>query len=328
MSDNTPQLHRLGDPRHLIPFLQVKVQTANQNGAMIVSYVDARDKGEIADRVLGPGNWSNRISQHPVCVGGQGDNREWVASATVTVGKMIHEDSGSGTGGLENGMKGAASDAIKRAWVHFGLGRPLYYLSRQWADTFQNARGKWDVNKQEKERIKQLWIQELERMGVEWEKGVSAHLPDEVEAPPEPTTEPTPEPAPVVPPTAPEPPADGLKPMSLMIGGDEPVPGEERPKPSGQEDSLTIMKAYVDSVWQSAQADYVRLTKDDIVDLLQKQNPQVTPKMFKEDPDRIYDLIKQEMKERADLSYAVGQNPAKPEVEAGPNMSRRRREAA
>lgn len=321
MSDNTPQLHRLGDPRHLIPFLQVKVQTANQNGAMIVSYVDARDKGEIADRVLGPGNWSNRISQHPVCVGGSGEQREWVASATVTVGRMIHEDSGSGTGGLENGMKGAASDAIKRAWVHFGLGRPLYYLSRQWADTFQNARGKWDVSKQEKERIKQLWIKELEQMGVEWEQKLSPHLPDEVEAP-------EPEPAPVVPPTAPEPPADEPKPMSMMIGGEEPVPAEERPKPSGQEDSLTIMKAYVDSVWQSAPQDYVRLTKDDIVDLLQKQDPQVTPKMFKAEPDRIYDLLKKEMKDRADLSYAVGQNPALPDVPAGPNMSKRRREAA
>ena len=321
MSDNTPQLHRLGDPRHLIPFLQVKVQTANQNGAMIVSYVDARDKGEIADRVLGPGNWSNRISQHPVCVGGSGEQREWVASATVTVGKMIHEDSGSGTGNLENGMKGAASDAIKRAWVHFGLGRPLYYLSRQWADTFQNARGKWDVSKQDKERIKQLWIKELEQMGVEWEQKLSPHLPDEVEVP-------EPEPAPVVPPTAPEPPADEPKPMSMMIGGEEPVPAEERPKPIGQEDSLTIMKAYVDSVWQSAPQDYVRLTKDDIVDLLQKQDPQVTPKMFKAEPDRIYDLLKKEMKDRADLSYAVGQNPALPDVPAGPNMSKRRREAA
>ena len=321
MSDNTPQLHRLGDPRHLIPFLQVKVQTANQNGAMIVSYVDARDKGEIADRVLGPGNWSNRISQHPVCVGGSDEQREWVASATVTVGRMIHEDSGSGTGGLENGMKGAASDAIKRAWVHFGLGRPLYYLSRQWADTFQNARGKWDVSKQEKERIKQLWIKELEQMGIEWEQKLSPHLPDEVEVP-------EPEPAPVVPPTAPEPPADEPKPMSMMIGGEEPVPAEERPKPSGQEDSLTIMKAYVDSVWQSAPQDYVRLTKDDIVDLLQKQDPQVTPKMFKAEPDRIYDLLKKEMKDRADLSYAVGQNPALPDVPAGPNMSKRRREAA
>lgn len=67
---------------------------------------------------------------------------------------------------------------------------------------------------------------------------------------------------------------------------------------------------------------------DDIVDLLQKQDPQVTPKMFKAEPDRIYDLLKKEMKDRADLSYAVGQNPALPDVPAGPNMSKRRREAA
>lgn len=316
MSDTTPQLHSLGDPRHLIPFLQVKVQTANQNGAMIVSYVDARDKGEIADRVLGPGNWSNRLTQHPVCVGGSGEQREWVASASVTVGRMIHEDSGSGTGGLENGMKGAASDAIKRAWVHFGLGRPLYYLSRQWADTFQNKRGKWDVSNQEKERIKQLWIKELEQMGTEWEAKMSPSLPAEVD-----------EPEPTEPTAAPEP-----KPMSMMIGGDEPVVTEERPRPSSTDDALTIMKAFVDSVWQSNKLDYVRLTKDDIVDLLQRQDPQVTPKMFKADPDTIYDLIKLEMKERADLAYATGQTADKPEVEAGPNMSGRaggrRREAA
>lgn len=324
MSDNTPQLHRLGDPRHLIPFLQVKVQTANQNGAMIVSYVDARDKGEIADRVLGPGNWSNRISQHPVCVGGSGEQREWVASATVTVGKMIHEDSGSGTGGLENGMKGAASDAIKRAWVHFGLGRPLYYLSRQWADTFQNARGKWDVSKQEKERIKNLWIDELERMGVEWEQKLSPHLPDEVEAP-----EPTPEPAPVVPPTAPEPPADGLKPMSMMIGGeDEVAPAPEQPKPSRLDDALAVMEAYCATVHQQLPLETVALDRDKIVAVLQKQVPPVTLKSFNEDPDRIYDALKQEMRDLADLAYAAGQTPNKPEVEAGPNMSRRRKEAA
>ena len=322
MSDNTPQLHRLGDPRHLIPFLQVKVQTANQNGAMIVSYVDARDKGEIADRVLGPGNWSNRISQHPVCVGGSDEQREWVASATVTVGRMIHEDSGSGTGGLENGMKGAASDAIKRAWVHFGLGRPLYYLSRQWADTFQNARGKWDVSKQEKERIKQLWIKELEQMGVEWEQKLSPHLPDEVEAP-------EPEPAPVVPPAAPEPPADEPRPMSMMIGGEEEdAPTPEQPKPSKLDDALAVMHAYCATVHQQAPLDTVALSRDDIVAVLQKQIPPVTLKSFNEDPDRIYDALKVEMKERADLAYATGQTPQYPDVPAGPNMSKRRREAA
>ena len=324
MSDTTPQLHSLGDPRHLIPFLQVKVQTANQNGAMIVSYVDARDKGEIADRVLGPGNWSNRISQHPVCVGGSGEQREWMASATVTVGKMIHEDSGSGTGGLENGMKGAASDAIKRAWVHFGLGRPLYYLSRQWADTFQNARGKWDVSKQEKERIKNLWIAELQRMGEEWEQKLSPHLPDEVEVP-----EPTPEPAPVVPPTAPEPPADGLKPMSMMLGGEEEnTPATEQPKPSRLDDALAVMVAYCATVHQQSPLDTVAMDRDKIVAVLQKQVPPVTLKSFNEDPDRIYDALKAEMKELADLAYATGQTPVQPEVPAGPNMSRRRKEAA
>jgi hypothetical protein len=178
------ELRDLADPERLLAHVQTKVQsfTKDKRKALMVSYIDARDAAQILDDVLGASAWSSVITAAPMQVGGG-----WTAQVAITVridgGEVRREDFGSGEGGLDNGAKGAVSDALKRAAVQFGVGRALYSLSPQWARTHEWAPGKFDVKDDEKDRVLDKWRLELKALGRSWQSGTPLPPPPADEEP-------------------------------------------------------------------------------------------------------------------------------------------------
>ncbi len=92
--------------------------------ARALPYIDARSVMRRLDAVVGPGNWSfdfDLLSTTGKMVKGK-----------LTVLGVTKCDAGESSDEGEP-LKSAVSDSIKRAAVHFGIGRYLYYLPAQWA---------------------------------------------------------------------------------------------------------------------------------------------------------------------------------------------------
>jgi hypothetical protein len=106
-----------------------KPQVISESGnALAVAYVDPRVVSERLDHVVG-GNWSF----HWEPIGVQGDRL--VIKSSLTIMGVTREDVGE-YGLTERDMadpwKSAVSDSLKRAAVHFGVGRYLYWLESVW----------------------------------------------------------------------------------------------------------------------------------------------------------------------------------------------------
>ena len=93
----------------------------------LLPYIDARDVQDRLDATVGAGGWSFALT--PLAVEG-GELR--VALGTLTVHGVSKSD--VGTDSQWEASKGCASDALKRAAVHFGIGRYLYALPQVWVD--------------------------------------------------------------------------------------------------------------------------------------------------------------------------------------------------
>jgi len=92
--------------------------------ALGLPYIDARSVMRRLDAVVGPANWSydfDVLSPDGKMVRGR-----------LTVLGVTKCDAGEANQEDEP-LKSAVSDALKRAAVHFGIGRYLYYLPRIWA---------------------------------------------------------------------------------------------------------------------------------------------------------------------------------------------------
>lgn len=102
-----------------------------------LAYVEARTVMNRLDDVLGPDGWSSEIK--PI----QEDGRLTGAICRLTIfvegGEVVREDFGAAPEGQE-AIKGAASDALKRAAVQFGVGRYLYELPSTWVNLDSNGR--------------------------------------------------------------------------------------------------------------------------------------------------------------------------------------------
>lgn len=114
--------------------VKFKPQQVTKDGtkAMALAYIDARAVQQRLDKVLGPWNWQTSYKE----VGK--DSVECTLAVRFTDGGewITKVDVGSTSEQPDEGdrMKAAYSDALKRAAVHFGVGRYLYYLPRQWVD--------------------------------------------------------------------------------------------------------------------------------------------------------------------------------------------------
>ena len=106
-----------------------KPQVVSDSGkALAVAYVDPRVVSERLDRAAG-GEWSF----HWEPLGVQGDRL--VVKSSLTVMGVTREDVGEyvlSDRDQADPWKSAVSDALKRAAVHFGVGRYLYWLEAIW----------------------------------------------------------------------------------------------------------------------------------------------------------------------------------------------------
>lgn len=130
------------------PFASTLVQWKSQaiskdkTRALMVPYVDARAIMDRLDAVC-PGEWSfdlEVVQGVPV----RGTTYPTV-KGTLTICGVSRSDIGEGDPTTDAGtLKAAASDALKRAAVHFGVGRYLYDLESPWVD--------WNDQKREAKR--------------------------------------------------------------------------------------------------------------------------------------------------------------------------------
>jgi hypothetical protein len=113
------------------PFANVswRVQSVLKNDktrARVVAYIDARDVMDRLDDAVGPESWS--FDWEPVTMA---NNQIMTVKGKLTVCGITRCDIGE-AGDIEK-SKAAVSDALKRAAVHFGVGRWLYDMGTQWA---------------------------------------------------------------------------------------------------------------------------------------------------------------------------------------------------
>ena len=91
--------------------------------ALALAYLDSRDVQDRLDSVLGPENWQSKHYDA---------NGKMACSIGVKIGdEWIWKSDGAGDTDVEK-EKGAFSDALKRAAVHWGIGRYLYDLGNTW----------------------------------------------------------------------------------------------------------------------------------------------------------------------------------------------------
>lgn len=116
-----------------IKLLKFKPQATSKDkqSAMLVTFIDARDVAQRLDEVLGIDNWQFDLvpiadTKNP-CVVGTLKLRfkdEWIAKSDI----------GTGTQGTEDNLfKAAASDALKRCAVQFGVFRYAYDMKFPWS---------------------------------------------------------------------------------------------------------------------------------------------------------------------------------------------------
>src|SRR5690606_1789955 len=119
------ELEKLKD---VIPF-KWREQSVNQRGATMVAYIDARQLFDQLDKVCGAGNWQSDfrlvdgklyggigiLIEQPTEDGGT-IPAEWVWKWDVGSESNVEKE------------KGESSDALKRAGIHWGVGRFLYTL--------------------------------------------------------------------------------------------------------------------------------------------------------------------------------------------------------
>lgn len=97
--------------------------SADRRQALLVAYVDARTVMERLDEVC-PEEWTFRLKLYP--------GTPLIARGELRVAGLVRSDVGEAGEGDAAGAKAAASDALKRCAVHFGIGRYLYDLPRSW----------------------------------------------------------------------------------------------------------------------------------------------------------------------------------------------------
>jgi hypothetical protein len=99
--------------------------TGDKRSAMVLWYIDARAVMRRLDHIVGPEGWSFDYDVlTPDCKKVKG---------RLTVLGVTKCDAGEAAA-EEEPLKSAVSDALKRAAVHFGVGRFLYDLPAQWAE--------------------------------------------------------------------------------------------------------------------------------------------------------------------------------------------------
>lgn len=99
---------------------------------MALAYIDARDVMDRLDGVCGPENWQDEYTVSPTGL--------TICRIGIRVGdQWVWKSDGAGETAVEK-QKGGISDALKRAAVHWGIGRYLYRLDSPWVQCEVNQK--------------------------------------------------------------------------------------------------------------------------------------------------------------------------------------------
>jgi len=110
-----------------------RVGPTSGNKGMALAYIDARDVMERLDDVCGVDGWQCRYPHA---------NSKTVCEIGIRVGdEWVWKSDGAGDTDME-GVKGALSDAFKRAAVRWGIGRYLYDTESPWVEIQERGRSK------------------------------------------------------------------------------------------------------------------------------------------------------------------------------------------
>ena len=128
-------------PAHMVSW-KPGALTRDKTRAMMMAFVDARAVMDRLDNTC-PDDWSFDAVEVPGA-------KAPTVRGTLTILGVSRTDFGEGdpTTDAGNSYKAASSDALKRCAVHFGIGRYLYDLPRQWVD--------WDEQKRQPRQIPEL----------------------------------------------------------------------------------------------------------------------------------------------------------------------------
>jgi hypothetical protein len=119
---------------------------------MCVCYLDSRDIQDRLDDVVGVAGWQTKfISQAGklFCELSLKIDNEWITKSDVGIDTQVAAD------------KGAASDALKRAAVHFGIGRFTYEVDSVLVSFTTVRRGSKDVDTPTNSQGHKLYGQKL-----------------------------------------------------------------------------------------------------------------------------------------------------------------------
>lgn len=118
-------------------------RTSGRPWVKVLAYLTSRAVMERLDEVFGVGGWSHSVRE--INLGELLDNKGKPFPVrgivcTLAAGGVEHDDVAESSD-IEP-LKGAASGALKRAAVHFGIGRYLYYLEDGFGKIHENGRFK------------------------------------------------------------------------------------------------------------------------------------------------------------------------------------------
>ena len=130
---------------------------SNKSRGQALPYLNARLVQDRLDEVIGPENWRNEFTAAPMgdglmCVLSLKIGEEWVGKADVAQQDEVADDARDPEKAREIAVKGAASDAFKRAAVLWGIGRYLYSFEAPWVNLEREAY----VARDEMPRLKKL----------------------------------------------------------------------------------------------------------------------------------------------------------------------------
>lgn len=103
--------------------VDVRVSTANEKGATLLLYKDARCDQAILDETVGSLNWQRHHTR---------DNANCIVSIWDDEKKQWIDKEDTGKESNTEAEKGLASDSFKRACFNWGIGRELYTAPFMW----------------------------------------------------------------------------------------------------------------------------------------------------------------------------------------------------
>jgi Rad52/22 family double-strand break repair protein len=155
--------------------VRFKIQNAVEEAAQVAAYIDARLVFDRLDHVCGQKWWGTYEALPgaliPPPVDRNGELREpppVYVRCRLTLCGVAREDVGEG-----QDPKAAFSDAIKRAAVHFGVGRALYAMRLPWlregdgeSELRRNRKGRLELDRRTEALCREMYERWLDEHGI------------------------------------------------------------------------------------------------------------------------------------------------------------------